>query len=137
MTDETVRKIDLDNEISVNRLKIFDFWINLFVNSGIPGEKYDKIISNNQVDLFGEVYLPVWVETQTFKEYYTETVFISPEEAKLVAVSDYRARLRELALSCEILKITARHESADDAYKIYCSVFCICDIAEPSPIIVK
>ncbi len=134
---KTEMKISTGNSNSINKLKIFDFPINLFVNSGIPYEKYDKIIENNQVELFGVVKLPLWLETETSSEYYTEMTYLTEEEAKLRALSEYRMRLHELSATCEILNLTTRHESSEDFYRIYCQVFCICDIAEPAPITVK
>ncbi len=134
---KTEMKVSTGNFNSINKLKIFDFYINLFVNSGIPYEKYDKIIENNQVELFGTVKLPLWLEIETSSEYYTEMTRLTEEEARLRALSEYRLRLHELSASCEILNLTTRHESSGDTYRIYCQVFCICDIAEAAPITVK
>lgn len=130
-------KASTGNEIRTNTLKIFDFYINLFVNSGIPYKKYDRIINNSQVKLFGVVDLPVWVQSETINEYYSAEKVLSENEAKMLALSEYASELRKLSAYSEILDLSTRHETSEDAYRIYASVHCICDIASAAPITVK
>ena len=134
---EKEEKIYSDDNITLNRLKFFNFYINLFVKGGIPYEKYDKIIENNQVQIGNGLYLPIWLKTEEFKEYYTDKVRITENEARLEALAEYRSRLKEIASYCEILNMTTSHYSDEDEYVIKCSLYCIQDIAELSPITVE
>lgn len=130
-------KVPTGNTKNINSLKIFDFYINLFVNSGIQYEKYDKIVSNDQIELFGVVRLPVWIHRETSAEYYTTEIELDDDEAKIRAIRQYSSKLRDLSKYCEILDIATSHNLTEDSYRICASVHCIYNIAQTVPITIK
>ena len=116
---------------------VFGFYINLFINSGIPYAKYDTIIENRQIVLFDVIELPVWVETVTVSEYSEEVINLSEEAARAKATAQYRDKLKDIAEDSDILSIVSDHKFENGVYSIESNLYCITDIAEAKPIAVE
>lgn len=119
-----------ETEFSVN---FFGFSVNLFLNSGISYEKYDTIEKNRQIVLFDAVYLPIWIETVTYKEFDTEETKLSEMELRSRAVSEYRGKLAQLSREAELVSITTEHSYDNGVYRIKGNIYCITDISESVP----
>ncbi|MCL2354690.1 MAG: sporulation protein YqfD, partial [Oscillospiraceae bacterium] len=77
-----------------HRFKINNFGINL--NKPLSNfEKYDTISENRKIRIFSNFYLPISIETTTYKEYIHEDVTFTEQEAIDIAVQKIMESLLE------------------------------------------
>lgn len=113
-------------------LKIFKKTINLFGKGGIEYSTYDKIIRKEQVSLFGEIPLPLWINRETYREYGYVKASREYEDAFAKAVIELRDRCDELLENCELISRRIDYEITDTAYILHCEMVCLADIGEVS-----
>ena len=78
-------KVYTNRNTEKNAVKILGFRINLFVNSSIPYEKYDKLISENVLKLGNNIVFPIEFVTAHFDEYKEQQKPIDETRAKELA----------------------------------------------------
>ncbi len=138
VTKEIVVKIPLKQtqksytgkEIRDTTVKIFGKTINISSNSGNIEGKYDKIEKREQLGFFCVVSVPVYIETVVYREYEFAECRITEIEAVRQAYNQLKVQTASELKDADLLKrsIDARFE--DDSYFIYCSLYCIEDIAQ-------
>ncbi len=126
---ESERKMMTGNKKVNKTVRFFAFDINLFRNSGIPYDFYDTIVSEKQMILFDEVYLPLWIITSSAEEYENRVCTITEEEARAQATLMYREKLREQMGDSELLSKTTEITCDGKEVVLKCELYCIADIA--------
>ncbi len=85
-------------------LKILNYKLNLFFNSGIPYANYDKMTDNKALTIGKENILPIQLETVLYQEVKVEEKKISAEEAIEEGVAQLQQEIaQELEGNIEIL----------------------------------
>lgn len=62
-------------------LKLGNKRLNLYINSGISYDDYDKIVKSERITIFGKLSLPVVLQTETYREYEAEE---KPQDASQI-----------------------------------------------------
>jgi hypothetical protein len=83
--DYEIIKVYTERKIQKNAIKILGMRINLFINSSIPYEKYDKIIKENVLTIGKNIVLPIEYLTAQFDEYTEQQKPIDEARAKEIA----------------------------------------------------
>ncbi len=83
--DYEIIKVYTERKIQKNAIKILGMRINLFINSIIPYEKYDKIIKENVLTIGKNIVLPIEYLTAQFDEYTEQQKPIDEARAKEIA----------------------------------------------------
>ena len=85
-------KVYTGNEVSRKSIKIFNFKINLYRNSGISYSNYDKIEEIHELTV-GKLILPITYIKEIYKEYTPEIEPIDEEQAINQFVLEYEQEL--------------------------------------------
>jgi len=122
------KKVYTDAEKKEISLIFFKKSVKLSGKCRISDNKYDTIIENKQVSLFGSVYLPVFIEKTVYKPYETSRTPALPkivEEQKKRLIAE---RISEITSDAELLESTIYEYETADKIIVIGSVKCIADI---------
>jgi similar to stage IV sporulation protein len=127
---KTAEKVYTGEEITKKSIKIFSKSLNISKKTTIPYENYDIIINKEKIYLFGKIELPIFVVTETVREYREEERFLTEIEAKARALAEIDKKSRAELEGAEILSRTEETETREDSLFMRTEVYCIIDIAE-------
>ncbi len=127
---ETTEKIYTGKEMLKKSIIFFGKSLNISKKTSVPYEKYDTIINKEKIYLFGKIELPIFVITQTFREYREEKRPLSESEVLARALASIDEKSRTELASAEILSRTTKTEMRESSFFVRTEVYCILDIAE-------
>jgi similar to stage IV sporulation protein len=127
---EITEKIYTGEEKSKKNIKFFAKSLNLSKNTIVSYEKYDTIINEEKIYLFGKIELPIFVVTETLREYREELRTLTENEALARALADIDEKSREELSGAEILSRTTETEMRGGSLFVRTQVYCVLDIAE-------
>ena len=104
--------------------------LNISKKTSVPYEKYDTIINKEKIYLFGKIELPVFVLTETFREYREEERTLTESEALARAYAEIDEKSRAELSGAEILSRTVETEMREGSLFVRTEVYCVLDIAE-------
>lgn len=111
-------------------VKFFSKMLNLSKNINIPYEKYDTIVNEKKLYLFGIIELPVFIVTETYTEYKEVPTTLSRNEAYSRALADITAQSEAELSGAEILSRSITLKEEENSLRLYMEVECILNIAE-------
>lgn len=111
-------------------VKFFSKMLNLSKNINIPYEKYDTIVNEKKLYLFGIIELPIFIVTETYAEYEETPVTLSRNEAYRKALDDIMAKSEAELSGAEILSRNMTLKEEENTMRLYMEVECILNIAE-------
>ncbi|MBQ9747056.1 MAG: sporulation protein YqfD [Clostridia bacterium] len=123
-------KVYTGAETQKKSVKIFSKSLNLLKNTGVSYEKYDTIINEEKIYLFGKIELPIYVITQTHREYREEERTLTEKEALARALAETDRKSETELAGAEILSRKTEAEARDGKLFVRTEVYCILDIAE-------
>ena len=123
-------KVYTGEEITKKSIKFFAKPLNLLKNTNIPYEKYDTIVSEEKLYLFGIVELPLFVTTYTYAEYKEEERTLTEEEATERARRDIEKKGADLLYGAQILSRFTTVTGGEDSLIMQEEIYCIINIAE-------
>lgn len=97
-------------------------------------KNYDITEKKEALSFFGNISLPVTKITVLYKEYIPKTVNISPEEARVTALSEIADIISDEIENGEIIERTESESVTDEAYVLTVTLSCIEDICSEKPI---
>ena len=127
---EKVQKTYTGNEITQKSIKFFSKSIILSKKTIIPYEKYDTIVNEEKIYLFGIIELPIYRVTETYREYAEETQTLSRDEAYDHARKALNEQTEDALEEAEILSRKTVFSEDETGITLYSEVYCIIDIAE-------
>ena len=127
---KTAEKTYTGAEISEKSVKIFAKSLNISKKTSVPYEKYDTIVKEEKIYLFGKIELPVFVVTETHREYREEERTLTESEALARALADIDEKSRAELDGAEILSRTTETEMREGSLFVRTEVYCVLDIAE-------
>ena len=116
-------------------INIFGKSVKFFSNSGISGDNCDKIVKTKQVTIFGEIFLPVNIVSETYNEYEMTNITITEEQAVELAFMRLRGEM-DAALAdddTELLERTIDSSYDGENFILTCSLYCLENIAQTAP----
>ncbi|MBC7765605.1 MAG: sporulation protein YqfD [Hyphomonadaceae bacterium] len=125
------KKILTGNQMSKTSVNIFNFSINLFINTGISYANYDKITKNSQWSIGKHFSLPVKVTSDIYQEVLLEEEIVTPEQAITQATDTLVEEIKkELPPACQVVKPTQDHVTVDaDTITVRVVLECLENIA--------
>ena len=116
------------------RLKIFDFFINIFKNYGICRDSYDIINDNREYALFGKYKLPITL-VKTYRAEYTEQE-IEYSESEIVSMAKQKldTTVRDMLQESDVVRMRSYGEWKSDFYVLSTEIVYYADITEESAI---
>lgn len=127
---ETLEKVYTGRETEKKSIKIFGKSIILSKNTGVSYEKYDTIIKEEKIYLFGKIELPIFVKTERFSEYEEKPRTLTESEAEARALADIEEKSKEALSGAEILSRKTETQARGGALYMRTEIYCITDIAE-------
>ena len=128
---ETLKKQYTDETTTEVRLKLFGKSINIFKNYSKTSDKYDIIIRDRSVPVFGFEKLPIVLETTVALNYENLPVTLSQNQA----IDKARSKIKELITAEnfeEILSTEYYYDVDGDVLKYSCQVNAVKNIAKIS-----
>ena len=116
------------------RIIFFAKDIKVFANTGNAPPTCDIIYYEDKWSFFGGEALPVGTGTVLYREYTTETVELSPQQAAEYAFAELESELAELSVRSELLEKNLSFELTEEAYLLKCYITCVENIAVTSEI---
>ena len=108
-------RIPTGNEMKRYAITFLGKTINLYINSGIPYENYDKITYNNELRLGKDYIIPITVHCEQYKEVAVEEKSISLEQAVEEGTQTLQQEfLKEVSGEIEILNENIEHIFVDE-----------------------
>ncbi len=127
---ETTQKTYTGKEISQKSIKIFAKSLNLSKNTIIPYEKYDTIVDEEKLYLFGVIELPIYRVNVTYREYKDVPYTLTRDEAYTRACKALDEQTESVLAEAEILSRSTALRENETGLGLYTEVYCIIDIAE-------
>lgn len=115
-------------------VKIFNKNIKLYINDVILFGKYDRIISEEAVEPFGCISLPITLATERFLEYEEVGYQRTDEEMREEALAQMNAEVSSETAAAEILSRDTKEYFEGENYIVECSLVCLEDIAVERPL---
>lgn len=110
-----VKKEYTNNEENKYSVKINNFQINL--PKGVSKFKnYDTIVASKKLRLFSNFYLPIEIQTTTYKEYQNREVLHTKEEAKQIAINEACKKIDEQIENKDSIKNKKILENCSDEF---------------------
>lgn len=129
---EGEKKVYTGEKSEIKNVKIFGKSKNLFGNGGIEYSKYDKIIEEEKLTVFGTVSLPITLRTERAVEYETVPCVYTESEARYLARLEYRDQLDALLEDAELSSVEKTESFDGEKYVITGKLYLIKDIAQIS-----
>ena len=127
---ENTKKTYTGKEISQKSIKFFSKSLNLSKNTIIPYEKYDTIVDEEKLYLFGIIELPIYRVTVTYKEYEQAPHRLTRDQAYTRAQKALSEQTENALAEAEILSRKTVFSENETGLKLYTEVYWIIDIAE-------
>ncbi|MBQ4066452.1 MAG: sporulation protein YqfD, partial [Clostridia bacterium] len=134
---ETEKKVYTGEEKQENRVRFFDFHINLFRNSRIPDGLCDKITMNSQIYLLDSLPLPLYIDKTVYRQYELVGETLSKKEALDRAMAAYREKLCETLGEASLLSRSVTVEDDSEGVTVRCELLCLADIAKKAPLVIE
>ncbi len=128
------QKLYTGNTVRHSFVKFFGKTVNLFGNSGMIPEKYDKIDDVQTLVQFGDLPVPVSLVTEIYNEYETVQVSLTEEEARRAAAAQLENLMAKELAEAEILEREVVTTLSEDVLLVDCRVWCVMDIAREQPV---
>ncbi len=104
-------------------VKFFKKIVNLFRKGGIEYGVYDTIYMLEKICPFNLIEIPVWLESETYREYVLTSKKISPEEAVEAAVVSVNEKIRALTQDSELVSQEMTTRLDGDEVILECLVY--------------
>jgi len=117
-------------EKSQKSINFFAKSLNISKKTSVPYEKYDTIISKEKIYLFGKIELPVFVVTETYREYREQERTLTESEALARALAEIDEKSSAELDGAEILSRETETEMREGSLFVRTEVYCVMDIAE-------
>jgi len=127
---ETAEKVYTGKETHKKSIKIFSKSFNLSKNTSVSYAKYDTIINKEKIYLFGKIELPIYVITETAREYNEISRTLSESEALARALAEIDEKSKAELAAAEILSRETNTEMRGSSLYVRTEVYCVTDIAE-------
>lgn len=127
---KTAEKAYTGAEICKKSVKFFSKTINLSKKTIIPYEKYDTIVDEEKIYLFGKVELPFLITTVRYAEYTDVPRTLTESEALARALDEIEEKSEGELAAAEILSRSTQSQLRDGTLFVRTEVYCILDIAE-------
>lgn len=127
---EYAKKTETGEKIEKKSIKFFSKSLNLSKNTIIPYEKYDTIVRERKIFLFGIVELPIFVTVTTYKEYEETPVTLSRNEAYQKALAQINAQAEESLSGADILSKSFSLSEDESSLTLRLEAECVLNIAE-------
>lgn len=127
---ETEEKAYTGAETHKKSIKIFSNSINLSKNTSVPYAKYDTIVNKEKIYLFGKIELPIYVITETYREYTQAARTLTESEALERALADIEKQSEAELAGAEILSRSTETCVQGGALFVRTEIYCITDIAQ-------
>ncbi|MGN1095361.1 MAG: sporulation protein YqfD [Eubacteriales bacterium] len=131
---EYTENVPTGEQTEKKSIKIFSKIISISKNNSIPYEKYDTIINNKKLYLFGNVELPLFIMTEKYTEYTERTVTLTRDEAYRKALAEIKKQSEKELSEAEILSRETVLTEGEDFLRLTVYVECILDISEEKQI---
>lgn len=129
LTQTTSAKSD---DITVKKsVRFFAKEIKFSKNSCVFDNKYDIMISEEPLVLFGRITLPIYLKTTVYSRLKTNTVRLEQSFAKELANEKLTKILQ--SENIEVLSISKQYKVDNDSLTMVCTVYCIENIAIEIP----
>ncbi len=115
-------------------LNLFGKKIKLFNKSGISYKEYDNIVSNKQLCLGGNIYLPFYLTTTTYRETEQVKRQLKLEEQMLISRDRLKKALRNEIGEGVVTEHVFRQIEENDNLITYLDAECVEDIGERVPL---
>ncbi|MBQ8447467.1 MAG: sporulation protein YqfD [Clostridia bacterium] len=127
---ETEEKAYTGAETHKKSIKFFSNSINLSKNTSVPYAKYDTIVNKEKIYLFGKIELPIYVITETYREYTQAARTLTESEALERALADIEKQSEAELAGAEILSRSTETCVQGGALFVRTEIYCITDIAQ-------
>ncbi len=127
---ETTQKTYTGEETRQKSIKIFGKSLNLLKNTTIPYEKYDTIVDEEKLYLFGIIELPVYRVNITYREYKDVPYTLTRDEAYTRVRAALAEQTESALYDAEILSRDTTLYESETEMRLRTEVYCILDIAE-------
>ncbi|MFA6947404.1 MAG: sporulation protein YqfD [Eubacteriales bacterium] len=118
-------------------LNIFGKRIKCYINNEILYENYDKIVSEDRAVLFGFVYLPVTLETETVNERTEETETLTQDAARDEGIARLNRMLADELSGAEIISRSFTAQFGEQSVTITCDAVVFEDIAQETALSIE
>ena len=127
---EEVQKTLTGEKTVKKSIKFFSKSLNLSKNTIIPYEKYDTIVKERKLFLFGIIELPVFVVTTTYEEYAESSVTLSRNEAYAKALLKINEQSEKELANADILSRSFTLTESETSLSLRLETECVINIAE-------
>ncbi|MBP3495406.1 MAG: sporulation protein YqfD [Clostridia bacterium] len=134
---ETLKKSYTGKVYTENSYKIFSNIINFSLKYRNSGVLYDKIIKEEDINLFGVNNLPFKRITTKFYEYEMQRVKYTKDEVVDLAFLELRKQMDIQLCGTELISKKINSYFDENYFYIDCSLYCLEDIAQGIEIIVE
>ena len=124
------KKAYTGNIIKEKTLTLFKKDIKLYKNNNKTDAMYDIIEKSEYVYLFNKIKLPIQIKTREYYEYNCQSVTYSNQEATELALKQLNEKITQLSDNVELISKDIKTEFKNNTVCIYCSLYCIEDIAK-------
>ena len=134
---ETVKKIERERKKSRISINFFGYSLNIFEDNNNLTSDCDIIYKETHLSLFGLLDLPITVSEEHRVFYDEETVFLTENEAKILATRLLYADITKAFHESELLSKKVETAFDGKSYKITCHTVYLGNIAESVPILLE
>ncbi len=127
---EYAQKTETGEKIEKKSIKFFSKSLNLSKNTIISYEKYDTIVRERKLFLFGTVELPIFVTVTTYKEYEETPITLSRNDAYQKALQEINAQIEESLSDADILSKSFVLSENESSLTLKLEAECVLNIAE-------
>ncbi|MBO5023957.1 MAG: sporulation protein YqfD [Clostridia bacterium] len=127
---EQSQKTETGAKIEKKSIKFFSKSLNLSKNTIIPYEKYDTIVKERKIFLFGIIELPIFITTTIYKEYEETTVTLSRNDAYRKALHEVNEQSDKELFGADILSKSLTLLESEEGLSLSLAVECVLNIAK-------
>lgn len=131
---ETVKKIERERKTSRVSINFFGYSLNIFEDSNNLTSDCDIIYKETHLSLFGLLDLPITVSEEQCVFYDEETVFLTENEAKILATRLLYADIAKAFHDSELLSKKVESVFDGKSYRVSCRTVYLGNVAESAPI---
>ena len=134
---KSVKKVEREREKSKFSINFFGYSLNIFEDNNNLTSTCDIIYKDTHLSFFGLFDLPITVMEEYRVFYDEETVFLTEDEAKLLATRLLYADMAKALHEAELVSKKLDYAFDGETYKITCKTVYLGNIAERVPIAIE
>lgn len=127
---EQTQKTQTGAKIEKKSINFFSKSLNLSKNTIIPYAKYDTIVKERKLFLFGIIELPIFVTTTTYIEYEESTVTLSRNDAYKKALHEVNSQSDTQLADADILSKSLTLSESEQGLSLSLEAECVLNIAK-------